>query len=131
MAQARYIPVTIASGASVSDTFVLAPGELIIALETPATWTAADLAVQISRDGGTNFLNIFDNAGAANANAVAKVVTAANELHFLGLISAAGGAMIFTVLGPLTFRLQSQTAGALTTVNQGAARICQVLAVKF
>jgi len=130
MAQARYQPVTIASGASASAAFSLAMGEQIVAIETPAAWTAADVAVQISRD-GTNFVNLFDNAGAINANAVAKVVTGAGELHFLGTVAASGGILLYAVLGPLTVRLQSQTAGALTTANQGADRVLNVLITRF
>ena len=129
MGQARYVQATFASGASVSDSFVLQSGEMVVAIETPAAWTAADIAVQVSRD-GTNFVNLFDNAAAANANAIAKVVTAANELHFLSAIAAGGSIMVFAPIGPTTCRLQSQTAGALTTVNQGAERVCQVLVVK-
>jgi hypothetical protein len=130
MAQARYLAVTIPNGTAVSAGFSLMMGEQIVAIETPAAWTAADVAVQVSRD-GTNFVNLFDSAGAANANAVAKVTTGAGELHFLGTVGASGGIMLYAVVGPLVFRLQSQTVGALTTVNQGADRICQVLITRF
>lgn len=127
MAQSRYIPVTILNGQSASAVFFLIGGELIISLETPAAWTAADLAIQISVDGGVTFFNIFDNAGSANANCVAKVTTAAGELHVLALVSAGAGPLQFLPAGPIAFRLQSQAIGTLNAAAQGADRICQVL----
>jgi hypothetical protein len=133
MPQARYIPVVIPAGVAESATFFLVGGEIILGLLTPAAWTASDLAVQISSDGGTTFFDIFDNAGSANANCVAKVVTAANEFHALALVSAGAGPLQFIPAGPQAFRLRAQTAGALTALAGGqvAARTVQVLVTKY
>lgn len=58
----RTATLTIASGASVSDA-VDTGGYALLALETPAAWTAAALTFQHSRDGSTSWTDLYDDQG--------------------------------------------------------------------
>lgn len=56
-----HFPVTIASGASLSEAVDL-KGHTLVGILMPGTWSTADLTLQASDDGST-FGNVYDDAG--------------------------------------------------------------------
>lgn len=124
MGQARVINVTIASGAATSGDIGLMPGERIAAIQTPATWTAADIYVQVAAD-GTTYLDLKDAAG-TTIKACTSVATGAAELRVLAHETTAGLDIPF---GPMAVRLRSVNTGSTADVNQGADRVIKVIAV--
>jgi hypothetical protein len=53
---------TIANAASLSNALDLTGGRLV-AISLPAAWTAANLTLQASADGGVTFQDVYDKAG--------------------------------------------------------------------
>lgn len=98
------LTVTIANGASLSGAVSLA-GLLLVGIVMPASWTAADLTFQASRDGST-YNNVYDEGG------LEVTVDAAVSRHI--------------VIDPARFagceylKVRSGTSGV--AVNQAAAR---------
>lgn len=103
----KVLPVTIASGASLSDIIDLGAHKLC-AILMPAAWTAANLTFQAAISPRGTFTDVYDDAG------VEVAVTAATS-RCIGLDATA------SELAALRFiKLRSGTAGV--PVNQGAAR---------
>lgn len=64
------LQVTIANGASLSG--AVAIGDHVpVGIAMPAAWTAASLTFQVSADGGTTWLDLYDTAGTEVAYTVA------------------------------------------------------------
>ena len=124
--QVRYETVTIISGAAVSNAITLQPGEHIVGVEVPAAWTAADLGVDVARD-GTNFIPVSDPARAAGQQHFRITSIAVNEASIF-LMPQTG---IFYTQGGGALRLHSVATGASNAdVNQGADRILWILISK-
>lgn len=66
------IAATIAAGASLSAA-VNIQGKVIVGIQIPASWSAANLSFQAAYDGAT-FVEVYDGAG----NAISVVVAAAS-----------------------------------------------------
>lgn len=125
-AEARFITITIQSGANVSSAFDLPFGFGVGGVKNDAGWDAADMQLQISRD-GTNFLPFFDSAGSLSANTIKILNPAVSTFHTFALASVAGGPLLFMPLGGQRCRIHSVTTTLLTDVNQTAIRTLQVL----
>ena len=98
--------VTIANGASLSSAVEIG-GSIVVGIQTPDTWTAANLTLQMSSN-GTTFNNVYDDAGAEKT-----ITAAAAEYILIQPTSYLGGAD--------AIKVRSGTSG--TPVNQGAERI--------
>jgi len=96
---------TIANGASLSDAINLR-GEVLVGIEMPAAWTAANLTFQASMDNAT-YLNVYSAAGAELV-----VTAAASQFIWVDPSNFAGCRWI---------KVRSGTSG--TPVNQGAERL--------
>ena len=123
MAHTRWETLTIANNAAVSGAVDMLFGERIVAVETPATWTAADIVFQISRD-GTTFVDLKDITGTllrctTIATGAAELRSITNDLTALDL-----------PFGPTKFKLRSCNTGSAADVNQGGARVLWVLIEK-
>lgn len=113
-----YAEAAIANGAALQTGEVDLRNHDLLAIEMPATWTAASITLQgaVRNDGaaGTSltetFQDVFDSAGA-------EVTITAVQGHYVVLTQAHRDAL--QGLGRVKFR--SGTTG--TPVNQGAARI--------
>jgi hypothetical protein len=99
--------LTIANGASVSDALPCGNARAI-AVVLPNPWTAADVGVEVSTDGGATWAPMFDNAG--NEYAI-KAAAAAARFVVLSLQDWLGVTYFRLASGPSTAR-----------VNQGAQR---------
>ena len=101
---------TIANGASISGDIALNSLRLF-AIQMPASWTAANLTFQVSPDGGTTWMNLYDYLG--------------NEY------TVTAAASRFIILPPADFaaisllRIRSGTSGS--AVNQGGDRILTLI----
>jgi len=95
----------IANGTSLSGVIDLGEAQ-VVAIVTPAAWTAAGLAFQGSVD-GTNFFSVVSSAGAE-----ATITTAVNQC------------ILVTQALPRYIKVRSGTQG--TPVNQGADRLLQL-----
>ena len=108
---------TIANGASLSSAFSLGDKQLV-GLIISAAWTAADLTFQASEDGGTTWLNVFDQAGVelkiATAGVVAGQRVSLDPTPFIGIDM---------------IKIRSGTNAA--PVAQGAARTLTVISRKI
>lgn len=104
-APCRAIPVTIASGASLSAA-IDTGGAVPVRIAMPADWTAADLTFQVSSDGGTTWWNLYDAAGTE------YTVTAAEDREILLPYAE--------LVGCRFIKLRSGTSD--TPVNQAADR---------
>lgn len=102
---------TIANGASVSGAIRL-DTEQLVAIVTPAAWTAAVLEFELSVDGGLTWLPVVDDAAAAVSVASATVAAGARAIVAATIINKLKGLPLI--------RLASGAAGA--RVNQGADR---------
>ena len=98
------IPVTIASGASLSSAVNLRGG-LLATIEMPAAWDAANLTFQSSGDGVT-FANLYDENGT-------EVTVVASTSRRIRLEPSQWAAI-------QQIKVRSGTSG--TAVNQSAAR---------
>lgn len=105
--------VTIASGASLSSAVRIDTGSVLVALQTPASWTAADLTLQGSVDGVT-YNNLYDSTGSeySIAGAASRFIHVADPVLLMGLHY---------------LKVRSGTSG--TPVNQGADRIIKLALV--
>lgn len=98
--------VTIASGASLSA--AVAFGDHVpIGIVMPAAWTAASLTFQISADGGTTFVGLYDTSG----NEVTYTVSTDRYIPLDPNVW----------IGINHIKIRSGTAAS--AVNQGAARV--------
>lgn len=61
----RRISATILTGSAVSEAIALQPNEKIIGVLTPAVWDAADIGIDISQDGSTNWKQAVDGTQTA------------------------------------------------------------------
>jgi len=101
------IPVTIASGGSLSSEVYLGANRILAAIDMPADWTAANLTFQASYNSGGTFDNMYDQYGTE------KTVVAAED-RFIPLDDPAFW------LGVHYIKVRSGTSGS--AVNQAAGR---------
>lgn len=116
--------VTIANGAALSSATQIGSG-VLVGIIMPAAWTAAAITFQASID-GVNFYPMYD------ANGVIIQVGATAD-PIAGAYIAIGSeinAKFDHFRGALYLKLQSSTAGSLTAVNQGAARVLTLVVDK-
>lgn len=104
---------TIANGTSLSDAIDLKEGELL-AISMPSSWTAANLTLQSSKDGGSTWQNVYDKSGTE------VTITAAADRYIVLDSSLAD-----LLRGVRNLKIRSGTSGA--AVNQGAERVIRVL----
>ncbi|MGY4295388.1 hypothetical protein ACVWXN_003483 [Bradyrhizobium sp. i1.4.4] len=104
-------PITILSGQSLSSASVHLHQQRMFAILMPAAWTAAALTFQASID-GTNFFNVYDDAGneVTVQAAASRFVVLASPLLYLGI---------------QRLMIRSGTNG--TPVAQGADRVLQLI----
>ena len=95
---------TIANGASLSGVIDLG-GRKLVAIDMPASWTAASLTFQASID-GTNFDNMYDGATERSVTVAASYYSMLNIGDWIGV---------------RYLKIRSGTSG--TPVNQGGARV--------
>ena len=95
---------TIANGASLSGVIDLG-GRKLVAIDMPASWTAASLTFQASVD-GTNFDNMYDGATERSVTVAASYYSMLNIGDWIGV---------------RYLKVRSGTSG--TPVNQGGARV--------
>jgi len=99
-------PVTIASGAALSDAAGLA-GRVLVGIAMPGAWSAADLTFQASVDGGSTWLEVYGTGGSA-----VQYQAAANR---------------FVAIDPAAWRgvrhLKVRSGTASVPANQGGDRI--------
>jgi hypothetical protein len=98
----------IANGQSLSAAIDLKEGELM-ALSMPASWTAANLTLQSSKDGGETWQNVHDKSGTE------VTITAAADRYIVFDAS-----LVELLRGVRNLKIRSGTSGA--AVNQGAER---------
>ena len=109
--QQHFETVTIASAAATSSIFQLY-GHRIVGIGKPATWTAADLSLEVTVDGEATWVKVIDNAGSL--------------IKITGL--SATVAEFYVVPELLDFftadkcRIVSTNTGSEADVNQDAAR---------
>lgn len=105
------VPVTIANGASLSDVVTIDPRTVVVGIEMPGAWTAAQLTFQVSTDGVT-FKNLFNNAGSelTTTGAAVNLVLHLDWTQFVGI---------------RYLRVRSGTSG--TPVNQLADRVLNLI----
>jgi hypothetical protein len=105
------IPATIANGTALTPYIAIAP-KTLVGIHLPTTWTAANLSLQASYDGGTTLVEFGNAAG-------------------LFAITVPGTAGEFIGLDPNIFRgvtgIVIRSGTAASPVNQGADRILQVI----
>ena len=65
------IDASIPAGATGLSDVIDLQGHVLVAIQMPSTWTAADLTFQVSLDGGTTFNNLYDSEGTEVALKVA------------------------------------------------------------
>lgn len=108
---------TIPNGASASNA-INVQAEAIAVIFTPAAWTAAVLAFEISLDNGTTWVPVVDDGGTEVSIASAQMSVASRAMVNATILGKLQG------LSPLV-RLQSGPVGA--RVAQGAARVIEVI----
>lgn len=123
MPHSRWEQLTIANNAAVTGALPTHFGERLVAVETPAAWTAADIVVQISRD-GTTFVDLKDIA--ATLLRLTSIATAAAELRSIANDITA----LDLPIGPNALKLRSCNTASAADVNQGGARVLWVLLQK-
>ena len=112
----RHETVTILINTAVSS--VISPnGEQSIDVQTPAAWTAADIAFEVSNDNVT-YYPLVSSAGARVK--ISGVTTNAAKVYN-------GGAGVEAVMGWPYFRLVSVNTGTSADENQAAARTLVVI----
>lgn len=105
------ITATIANGASLSDVVHL-KSHALAGIQMPSAWTAADLTLQASYD-GTTYVNVYDKDDA-------EVTIQAAADRFIALDAG-------PFIGIQRLKIRSGTAAA--AVNQGGARLLQVVTI--
>lgn len=116
----RTVSVTITNGTAVSGAIALQPNEMIVGIEIPAAWTAADIGFDLSQDGSTWFQVVDSTRAAATSffrflNIAASTVVILPESEWL------------YPHGTSNLRLHSINSASNADVTQGADRICVVL----
>lgn len=109
---------TIAIGAAVSSGLKLT-GYRGLAVQTPATWTAANIGFEVSEDGST-FVPLYDEDGARVV--ISGVVTNAAALYIAPAEVWAAGVYPYV-------RLASLDTADGSAENQAAARTLKVIAL--
>lgn len=109
---------TIASGAAVSNALKLT-GYRGLAVQTPATWTAANIGFEVSED-GTTFIPLYDEDGARVV--ISSVATGAAQLYCAPAEAWACGVYPYV-------RLASLDTADGSAENQAAARTLKVIAL--
>ncbi len=112
----RRVTVTIANNAAVSGSFD-PQGARGLAVQVPGAWTAADIGLDVSADGGSTWIPVRDEWGVLVR--AAGVVTNAAGLY----MTPASAWMVG--LYPLA-RLHSLNTTTYADVNQGGARTLSV-----
>jgi len=106
---------TIANGASLSAAIFLGEG-VLVGIQMPAAWTAADLTFQVSVDGGTTWVDLHDDGGAE-----------------IKITSPSAGE--FRAMDPSNFSsamfLKVRSGISAAAVAQGAARSLTLMTRKF
>ncbi len=108
------VPVTIANGTALSAEVDLG-GAVLVGIQMPAAWTAANLTFQAAEKAGGTFNNVYNDAGTE------LTVTAAAARHIL-LASP------YALAGMRYLKVRSGTSGV--PVNQAADR-AMFLLVKY
>jgi len=110
--------VTIAAGAAISGGVELRSRRPRgLAVETPGTWTTADIGLQVSHD-NTNWTPVADEFG--NRIKISGIATGAAKLY----VFPAGA---WAILPYPYFRLESLDTADGTAENQAAARTLKVV----
>jgi hypothetical protein len=104
------LPATIANGQALSGALNLG-GLRLFGIVMPAAWTAANLTFQMSYDGGTTWVDVYDTTGS-------EVTTTAAVSRYLAVDPA-----LFASLALI--KIRSGTTG--TPVNQGGDRVLQLV----
>jgi hypothetical protein len=99
MVGVRFVELTIASGAAVSDAFAF-QGQRVVGVVTPGTWTAGDITFELNYPSGTS------------------------EYH---LVSGDANQADIIITGPGDGRVASTNTGSEANVNQGADRTVMVV----
>jgi len=116
--------VVIANGAAVSDAIEIPVGFVIVGIETPSAWTAADLGLQVCVDGALSFLDVYSGLGTTTARARATGIVASTWTAFGG---DAGTSSFVRNLGlGVKIKLTSINTASNADVNQGADRVLGV-----
>lgn len=116
----RRVSVTIASGGPTSEAIPLQLEEHVIAVQTPAAWTAADIGLDGSNDGATWFHILDGTATTLSYRLATNIPTSAAAYNTKNQNS-----QLFP-LGYANVRLRSITTSDNTDANQGADRVCVV-----
>ena len=104
------LPATIANGQSLSGALSLG-GLRLFGIVMPAAWTAANLTFQMSPDGGTTWVNMYDTNGTElTATAAVSRFIAFDPTNFASIQS---------------IKVRSGTSG--TPVNQGQDSTLQLI----
>jgi hypothetical protein len=126
----RFATVTIANGAAVSSNFDLV-GYRIIAVISPAVWTAADIGfrVETANQSGV-FVDVVASDGVIYS--LKAIEAAVAEYHMIGgaptsTSGTVGYAVDPVISSPGRAQVVSFTGGAQTEANQGAARTLVVV----
>jgi len=106
--------VTIASGQSLSAAIPIGE-DIPVGIVMPATWTAAALTFQVSVDGGTTWVEMYDNTGTA--------VSLTVDINRYVQLAASSW------FGINHIKIRSGTSGS--PVTQGADRILTLVSKKL
>jgi hypothetical protein len=118
----RRTEITIAHGVADSGAFDLA-GSRIVAVITPAAWTAADVTFKIETlPGSGTYVPVVDRAGAIYR--LTGIATATSECHLIGGDANQGDIVI---TGPAKAKLTSTNTASEADVAQGGDRSLIVL----
>ena len=120
MAGIRFVALTIANGAAVSDAFGF-QGQRVVGVVTPGTWTAGDITFELNYPSGT-FVKVVDRGGAIYK--LAGIATGASEYH---LVSGDANQGDIIITGPGDGRVASTNTGSEANVNQGGDRTVMVV----
>jgi len=115
MVGVRFVELTIASGAAVSDAFAF-QGQRVVGVVTPGTWTAGDITFELNYPSGT-FVKVVDRGGAIYK--LTGIATGASEYHAVSG-DANQADIVITSVG--FGRVVSTNTSSEADVNQGADR---------
>ena len=120
MVGVRFVELTIANGAAVSDAFAF-QGQRVVGVVTPGTWTAGDITFELNYPSGT-FVKVVDRGGAIYK--LAGIATGTSEYH---LVSGDANQADIIITGPGDGRVASTNTGSEANVNQGGDRTVMVV----
>ena len=101
-------PATIAASGSLSGSVSMG-ADTIVGIWMPATWVSAPLTFQVSPDGGTTWLELFNDGGTA-------VSISAAASQFIALVTNSN----YTLRGFNMVKVRSGTSGTPVTQTGGA-----------